>query len=379
MITRNSPEFIVFAITNSEFTAIGSITEYTEAIWPDRYNKYDSFEIHAPITAKNTELFQKNNVIWNRGKNAAIIEIITCELKDTGERQYTIKGRTLEAILDSRIVWDVYNCTNKYTSTIMYDLVNENCVNPSNKVRKIPYLYCAEDAYLGKQISYQESDSTVYEALVDLSQEAEIGFTIDFIPSEKRLVFRVYQGNDLSNIYGTNGSTVVLSTNMEDILSSEYYLSVQAEKNVALVKGEGSGVDRKRISVGETSLSGWNRRELHVDAKDLQSTIQQEDGSEKTLTETEYLSNLSTRGLNELAKHLEVQTFEADIRTINGQYEFGIDYNKGDKILIQDPMLGIQLATRITGVTYSHGKEDTVALTFGYPQLSLIQRLKQSL
>lgn len=379
MITRNSPEFIVFSINNSEFTAIGSITEYTEAIWPDRYNEYDSFEIHAPITAKNTELFQKNNVIWNKGKNAAIVEIITCELKDTGERQYTIKGRTLEAILDSRIVWDVYNCTNKYTSTIMYDLVNENCVNPSNSVRKIPYLYCAEDAYLGKQISYQESDSTVYEALVDLSQEAEIGFTIDFIPSEKRLVFRVYQGNDLSNISNTDGSTVVLSTDMEDILSSEYYLSVQAEKNVALVKGEGSGVDRKRISVGETSLSGWNRRELHVDARDLQSTIQQEDGSEKTLTETEYLSNLSTRGLNELSKCLEVQTFEADVRTVSGQYEFGVDYNKGDKILIQDPMLRIQLATRITNVTYSHGEKDTVTLTFGYPQLSLIQRLKQSL
>lgn len=376
MITRNSPEFIVFTINNSEFTAVGSITEYTEAVWPDRYNEYDSFEIHTPITAKNTRLFQKNNVIWNKGKNAAIIEIITCELKDTGERQYTIKGRTLEAILESRIVWDTYNCTNKYTSTIMYDLVKENCVNPSVSARKIPYLYCADDTYLGRQINYQESDSTVYKALVDLSQEAEIGFTIDIIPSEKKLLFRVYKGNDLSSI---DKSPVVLSTDMEDILSSEYYLSIQAEKNVALVKGEGSGADRKRISAGETSLSGWERRELHVDARDLQSTIQQEDGSEKTLTETEYLSNLSTRGLNELSKCMEVQTFEADIRTVSGQYEFGVDYNKGDKILIQDPTLGIQVTTRITNVTYSHGEKDTVTLTFGYPQLSLIQRLKQSL
>lgn len=372
-----APELWVFVVNDSEFTAVGSIEQYTSLTWPDKYNGYDSFELYAPITDKNRELLKKENMLWVKGKKAVRIEIIECEFDEEGERTYLVKGRTIESILESRIVWNSYSCTNKYTSTAMYDLVKENCVNPTLSYRKIPYLYCAEDTYIGKKIEYQETGGTVYESLVDLSQEEEIGFTIDFLPEEKKLIFRVYQGADFSD--PSNSNCILLSTSMEDILSSDYYLNIQAERNVALVTGEGTGADRKRISVGDSSSAGFLRKELYVDARDLQSTIYKDDGTEETLTESEYLSSLTTRGLTDLSKCAVTQTFEAQIRTLNGQYEFGVDYNNGDKILMQDTVLGLQVAGRITNVVYTYGKTNRLTLTFGYSQPSFIERLKQSL
>ena len=372
-----APELWVFVVNDSEFTAVGSISQYTSLTWPDKYNGYDSFELYAPITDKNRELLKKENVLWIKGKKAVRIEIIECEFDEEGERTYLVKGRTIESILESRIVWNSYSCTNKYTSTAMYDLVKENCVNPALSYRKIPYLYCADDTYIGKKIEYQETGGTVYESLVDLSQEEELGFSIDFLPEEKKLLFRVYQGDDFSD--PSNSNCILLSTSMEDILSSDYYLNIQAERNVALVTGEGTGADRKRISVGDSSSAGFLRKELYVDARDLQSTIYKDDGTEETLTESEYLSNLTTRGLTDLSKCAVTQTFEAQIRTLNGQYEFGVDYNNGDKILMQDTVLGLQVAGRITNVVYTYGKTNRLTLTFGYSQPSFIERLKQSL
>ena len=370
-----APELVVFEVSNTEFTPIG-VLKYTSLIWPNKYNGYSSFELHTPMTEENKELLKKDRVIWSVGKNAAKIEIIDCEFSSEGKRTFTIKGRTLEAILESRIVWTPYICTNKHVSTAMYDLVKENCIDPSISTRKIPYLYCATDTYLGRKLEYQESYDTVYDALVDLSQE-EIGFTIDFLPEDKKLQFRVYQGKDLSNT-GLD-EFVVLSTLMEDILSSDYYLNTQPEKNIALVAGEDSSENRKKVTAGESSIAGFARKELYVDARDLQSTVDTEDGSKKTLTDAEYLSNLTTRGLNKLSECRVTETFEAKIRTDGSQYDFDVDYTLGDKILIQDPVLGIQISGRVTEIEYSYGSTNELTLTFGYSQPSIIQRLKQSI
>lgn len=377
MIGLESPKLWVFIVDDTQFTPIGYLDQYTSLTWPDKYNGYDSFELYAPITDLNTELLQKNNIIWNMGRNACIIEIVESEFGEDGERNYLVKGRTLEALLESRIIWNTYSCTNKYISTAMYDIVSQNCVNPTMAVRKIPYLYCATDTFVGKKIEYQESSSTVYEALVDLSQEEEIGFTIDFLPDDKKLLFRVYQGTDYSNLSQPN--YILLSTNMEDILSSDYYLNVQPEKTMALVAGEGEGTERKKIQVGEVNSAGFARKELYVDARDLQSTVYSDDGTEEELTEAEYLSRLTTRGLNKLAQCIITQTFEAQIRSTGGQYVFGVDYKVGDKILMEDRVLGIRVAGRITNAVYTYSKTNRLTLTFGYSQPSLIDRIKQSL
>lgn len=378
----NTLEVIVFQLDDyGAFEPIGEINKYTSLSWPDKYNGYTTFELYAPVTEENQRLIQKGNIVWCRGDNAAIIEIIHAETNSKGQKTYLVKGRTLEMYLTTRILWGTYKVSSNYVSTIMYDLVNQNCVSPSLSNRKIPFLECAEDEFLGKQIAYQKTGGEVYDALLGLAAESDLGFNILFKPLEKKLIFKVTQGIDRSVMPVSEGdpTPVVLSTDLEDVLSSSYYTNNQDIKNVAYVNGEGDGADRKQVLSGELNSSGFSRRELYVDARDLQSEVFDEEGNSQTIPEEEYFGMLTNRGDEKLAEHDSTETFDIQVRVTGGQYTYGIDYNKGDKVIAQDLELGVQVIGRITEACENYGSKQELVLTFGYAYPTLIRKIKQQL
>lgn len=366
----------VFEITETTFAAIGEINEFTHLLWPDHYAGYGTFELQAPVTEENQTLLREGNYLWTGGTTAAVIEIINSETDTKGQKSYVIKGRTLEFLLSTRIVWGTYSVNNKPVSTIMYELVDQNCVNPSDPNRKIPYLTCGTDTKVGSKISHQKTGGYVYDDILDLSSESELGFNILFLPVEQELRFVVTQGTDRTNLQSLN--SVLLSTDLEDILASEYYLNTQDVRNLAWVQGEGEGESRKEVVAGENiQIKGFDRRELYVDARDIQSSVSNSDGTTTELTEEEYLATLRSRGLVKLADYPRTETFEATIRTTGGQYTYGEDYFKGDKIVIQDLDLGLQVVGRITEVTNSWGESHEMDLTFGYSYPTLLKKISR--
>ncbi len=366
----------VFEVTETAFAALGEINEFTHLLWPDHYAGYGTFELQAPVTEENQTLLREGNYLWTGGTSAAVIEIINSETDTKGQKSYVIKGRTLEYLLSTRIIWGTYSTNNKSVSTIMYELVNQNCVNPSDPNRKIPYLTCGTDLGVGSKISHQKTGGYVYDDLLDLSSESELGFNVLFLPGELELRFVVTQGTDRTNLQSLN--SVLLSTDLEDILASEYYLNTQDVRNLALVQGEGEGESRKRVVAGEdVQVKGFSRRELYVDARDIQSSVSNSDGTTTKLTEEEYLATLRSRGLVKLADYPRTETFEATIRTTGGQYTYGKDYFKGDKIVIQDLDLGLQVVGRITEVTNSWGESHEMDLTFGYSYPTLLKKISR--
>ena len=70
--------------------------------------------------------------------------------------------------------------------------------------------------------------------------------------------------------------------------------------------------------------------------------------------------------------------FEAKLRVFGEvQYEFGIDYQKGDKVTIRDNELNVVVSARITEVEEHFSDEYNLVLTFGYAYPSLAQKVKQ--
>lgn len=373
------PQITVFRVDDTTFEALGDISQYTSLIWPDAYNGYAQFELWAPITQDNATLLKRKNVLWCGGENAAVIEIIKATVDNKGNKIYDIKGRTLEKYLVDRMIWGTYNGSG-HASTIMYDMVDKCAINPSNPNRKIPYLVNAEDAEVGNVISqYQKTGGALYDALYQTASESDIGFSIIFDPKGKRLVFEVRKGADRTQDNKEGNDPVVFSTELEDILSSEYYANIQDEKNVALVQGEDTGAARKSVVVGQSNAKGFARKELYVDARDLQSEIFNDDGTSTPLSPAEYAAVLSQRGNEKLADCEVVETFEAQIRQFGDvQYEFGVDYVKGDKVTVVDEQLGVIVSARITNVEEQYDEEYNLVLTFGYSYPSLLQRVKFS-
>lgn len=379
MLLNKQIQITVFQVDNNTFEALGDISQYTSLLWPDAYNGYAQFELWAPITPDNANLLKRKNIIWCGGENAAVIEIVKATVDDKGEKIYDIKGRTLEKYLTERMINGTYSGSG-HASTLMYDMVDKNAIHPSNVNRKIPYLVNAVDKQVGNEISqYQKTGGALYDALYQMASESDIGFSVLFDPRNKRLVFEVRKGADRTQDNDEGNDPVVFSTELEDILSSEYYGNIQDEKNVALVQGEDKGEARKSVLVGKVDAYGFDRKELYVDARDLQSEVFNADGTSTPLTPAQYLEVLTQRGNEKLSECEIIETFEAQIRQFGDiQYEFGVDYVKGDKVTVIDEQLGVIVSARITNVEEQYDEEYNLVLTFGYSYPTLLQKVKFS-
>lgn len=379
MLLNSNIEIVVFEVTNDNFEALGPINNYTALIWSESFRGYMSFELWCPINDETRKLVKHGNILWIGSGSAAVIEIVKSTVDKFGVKGYNIKGRTLEKFLCDRIVWGTYNKSAK-PSTIMYNLVNSNFVNPSNADRKLKYLICDNDGLFGDTIRYQKTGGTVYDALKDLADSYDLGFHIEFKPNEKQMVFKVTKIIDKSTDNRDGNESIELSTDLSDILSSEYYVNVEGIKNVTLVQGEGEGINRTSIAVGEISSKGFNRKELYVDARDLQSTSYDESGQQVVLTPEQYRELLVNRGTQKLSDNVIIENFDASIRQFGTtQYQFGVDYNKGDIITVIDNNLGISVDAVVSSVQYQYSDTYNVALTFGFSYPTLVQRLKNVL
>lgn len=364
------------------FDALGEINKYTSLIWPDKLNGYATFELYVPVTQENKGIIKKGNIVWCGGDNACVIEVIQSNTNENGQKTYKVKGRTLEALLTTRIVWGTYTCVNKHSSTAMYELVDKHCVNPSDSYRKIPFLECAEDEQFGKLISFQKTGGEVYDAIQSIAIDAELGFDILFRPREKKLIFKVIEGVDRSILpeEGDASNLVIFSTDLDDILSSSYYTNDQDVKTLAYVAGEGEGADRTYIVSGNAASKGFNRKELYVDARDLQSEISNEDGTTTQINADDYRDMLNDRGTEKLAECITIETFEAKMRVIGDiQYKYGVDYTKGDKVIVQDTELDVQIVAKITEVQENYDDDYEIIITFGYSYHTLIQKIRRKI
>ena len=140
-----------------------------------------------------------------------------------------------------------------------------------------------------------------------------------------------------------------------------------------LIAGEGEGDDRRQVTLEDTS-KGLSRRELYVDARDLQS----DSDPDNPIPEEEYMQLLSSRGKEKLAENQLVQSFSAEVRMLNPTYEYGKDYKIGDTITVIDERIGVKTDAVVQGVRQSaDGDIESMSLTLGFGQPTIYDVLKR--
>lgn len=375
MLLGKQLQVIVFKVDNNVFEQVGVVNEFTSMSWPTTYRGYGEFKFACPVTDETKKLIVEGNWIWCDGyKNAGIIETVHAENDDDGMFMYDVSGFTLEFLLTNRIVWGTYNASNKDVSTIAMEIVNSSCINPSDAARKYKWLSLGEDAKLGGKITKQQTGDDVYRVLDEMLADVGLGFSIDFLPAEKKIEFNVISGVDRS-INQSSVEVIVLSTDMEDVLTSAYDSSIQDEKTIAFVQAEDSGKNRKSTTAGDKSKTGFDRKELYVDARDIQSST----AGGQTMTDNEYVKAMKQRGLEKLSEYVKSQSFEASIRAFGDtQYTFGKDYFVGDKITMQDTRLGVQVDAIISEAEEDFEDTYDLSLTVGFSSLTILQKIDRT-
>lgn len=375
MLLGKQLQVIVFKVDNNVFEQVGVVNAFTSMSWPTTYRGYGEFKFACPVTDETKKLIVEGNWIWCDGyKNAGIIETVHAENDDDGVFTYEVSGFTLEFLLTNRIVWGMYNASNKDVSTIAMEIVNSSCVNPSDAVRKYKWLSLGKDAKLGGKITKQQTGDDVYSVLDEMLADVGLGFSIDFFPAEKKLEFNVISGIDRS-INQSSVEVIMLSTDMEDVLTSAYDSSIQDEKTIAFVQAEDSGKNRKSTTTGDESKTGFDRKELYVDARDIRSSTT----GGQTMTDNEYVEAMKQRGLEKLSGYVKSQSFEASIRVFGDtQYTFGKDYFVGDKITMQDTRLGVQVDAIISEAEEDFEDTYGLSLTVGFSNLTILQKIDRT-
>lgn len=346
-------------VLNHDLEAVSVIDSYESLIWTDRYLDCGDFELYAATTDDLLQKIKMGYYLTNsESEHVMVVERIQIEYDAETGNHVTISGRSLESILDRRIVWG-QQILNGNLQDVIRALLDTSIINPTKESRKISnfvFKETTDPTVLGITISAQYTGENVYEAVRSLCAECGIGYKI-LLTDDGNIEFELYSGVDRSYDQSEN-SFVIFSPSFDNLLNSNYVESSDRYKNVALIGGEGEGANRKYASVGD--VTGLERRELFVDARDISSSTA-EGGS---ISDADYQTQLQQRGKEKLSETKLTTSFEGEGETTRS-FVYGRDFYKGDIVQVANEY-GHESKARVLEVVMSEDANGfSVYPTFG--------------
>lgn len=342
-------------ILDSKYEILDMVDTFESLIWTDRFLGYGDFEIYAPVEVNYFKNLKEDLYLAQQNsEHMMILESVNIVTNSETGNRVTVIGRSLESILERRIIWGQTVLTGSFQNGIK-KLLDENVISPADDSRRIPGFTFKEstNSYIqGLTIEAQYFGENLYDTIMELCESKKVGFKI--LPKgEGGFEFELYTGEDRSFSQDKN-LWVEFSPRFDNLLSSNYLKSSKLKKTAALSAGEGEGSDRKMIEVLAESGggSGLSRKELFVDASGISSTV---DGAE--ISEEEYNQQLTERGKTALAETKVTETFEGEIETTL-QYVYRRDFFIGDIVQITNEY-GVESRVRISEIIQSQDSSGT--------------------
>lgn len=351
-------------VYNHDLEMVGIIDTAESIIWHRRYYSAGDFEVVTPATDITIELIQKQFLLTKPDSvECGIIERVTIDQTEEGEYIKAV-GRFGSSILAKRIVFAT-TIINGTVENAMRQLVYENAINPDNADRIIPNLVLGTLNGYTETVQIQVSYRNILNTLTGIAQTSGIGYRIRLDQVMKKLVFETYKALDRSIAQSIN-PRVIFSNDYDNLLASTYETSDIEYSNVALVGGEGEGVDRKMVIVG--GGIGLDRNEIFVNAKDIRM--------EDNVTEPEYYAMLAQKGAESLIP--KVEYFEGSVRA-ESNVVYKLDYDLGDIVTIENTKWGKRINVQITEVTEVYDENGSqVYPVFGQATPSLSEALARN-
>lgn len=347
-----------FYIYNSDRERIG-ILQHDDAVqWLENYQSNGEVKIDAQTTPNNLAMLIDGNRIYNADTNT-VARICHVDIVQTeSEELITVRADITSELLSDRVLMATENVT--VAETAMYALYSKNR-------RNLPIAISAAEGY-PERADMEITWGSVLDAQKKLAEVSGLGFMVLFDPETGTETFKVYKGVDRSKDQYT-GYVGYFGTDVGNIQNVAVSSGTTDFKNVAVVAGAGEGAGREVRIVSLGNVSGENRRELYVDARDLQREYQvatptgevDEKGNPiynyetKTYTIAEYHAMLDARGLEKLSECLKTFSITCDI--VQNNIIYGEDYFLGDRMPVKLPEYGIYASARISSVTMIYEKE----------------------
>lgn len=299
------------------------IKDYISLIWNSRYYGIGDFELQVPYTRANRKLYQPETLIKRSDKNQImVVEKIEPLIQTDAPDTLIVTGKSIESWLNRRIIWEQTNYDNAFPCQSIFNLVSKNAVMPG--IRRIPNL-SIDTSFDDVTESFYAQLKGEYlgDAVTDICKQYGIGWRINYYSSGNPSLFRfeLYRGTD-------NSDYKIISTEKGDLQSSRFTYDTTEYKTVALVGGEGEGTNQREMTAwwGPSVPRGLERREIYIDASDINSTT-----SDGTITDGTYTKMLHDRGRMELKNVYICKTYcDGEVRNNN------ISMSLGEIVLVKN-------------------------------------------
>lgn len=372
-----------FMVLDKNYDGITMIDTFTSAIWTVRYDEAGDFEIYTPVRLDYIQAMQIGNYLWNRDSDRLMV-IETVEIETDAEEgpQLIVTGRSLESILDRRIVTSSQNFSGNLQSVLFAIIQNE--VISSGGTRRIPgfSLKTSSDSRI-TSISISELSirgENVYDVVCSLCQANKVGWRI--LPKGAGgFEFELYVGVDRSYAQSVN-PYVTFSPSFENLLNSNYIKSFKSYKNSIYAVGtyqkevilqnkykddNGEWVVEEQTTYEEAEVVTWQysetatpnglaRREMFIDNGGVN------DGEQGGEYATWNAVN-KEKAIAELGEHQTTTAFEGELEATR-QYIYREDFNIGDIVQVENEF-GITGTVYISEIVFSQDANGiTITPTF---------------
>lgn len=215
-------------VLDTDFHVVGVIDAYESFIWTDRFNSYGDFEIYTAFDPNLVNICKQDYYLWiKQSKHMMIVEGYEVESDADNGNKLKITGRSLESILDRRIVWQQMTiAANTTLQDAIKRLLDDAFLNPqpysgnyskdsdtrtrnatqleiSNKRKMNNFVFEAtDDPYiLGLKVEKQEfTGDNIYEIInrwLEEDTKNTVGYQI-LLNDQNQFVFKLYSGLDRS-------------------------------------------------------------------------------------------------------------------------------------------------------------------------------------
>lgn len=371
-------------ILNEKLESVAIIDDYISFIWTERYYEAGDFEMVVPANRPTTSQLQPYFYVWQKmSETLMVIEhiAVTTDVED-GDK-VTISGRSLEALLDWRLVMDDITFGKSSPYEILGYLIDKLFLNPSDPNRKTDILtseaYFKDGEWTGpnediKSMTYsrEAQGETAYSIVMGMCKALMLGIKV--VMESGRFLIKLYQGTDRS--YKQNVEKwIVYSPKFNNLISTEFTFNGEEDYTFVSVCGEEESQTTNPTTQQvftwpqvwiyfDKGATGLKRKELFLDCSDVSrwqgdyifgswDFKPDEDRTHgwKKLPEFYYKQLLEARAKERLAKIQPIKyDAEADDQM---QWKLGKDTQLGDIVQVTGEY-GYSATCRITEIILSH-------------------------
>ena len=318
-----------FYILDKKGTKMDILQNVSSIQWKPEYSTTGTFEIHCKATESNLTYMKDGYRIWKTDTNELGFIRYTYPSIDA-EGHDTLEVHGYLDNLDQRI--NPTTSSVKNVETDLYALVEKN--------KRDLDITCADAKGLTATVDHDTTWESLRESFQAICQEVGYGYRM------------VKNGAILNQIElyerGLNTS-VKFSDKIGNIQAQSFLLDTSDYYNYAYVAGAGVSDERYVIEI-DLRKNNEPRREMYVDAKNVQRTYTDSNGKQQTYTDDQYHQVVYNYGYSKLMEHRAKKRFECTVNSSSSLYTYGEDYFLGDIVPTESIKYGINTKMRITGI-----------------------------